>query len=176
MGTLSRVTIKPACLAHASFVTANMREADRREILCQLPDGTKTYEIAAMMLHSGDAYVAYLDDQPVVFFGAQPLNVCTLMAWAMGTDKTSRCLHAVTRYVITEYAPQAVELGYLTMECRSHVDHVEAHRWLESTGAVVNGTPFVYGKNLEKFVLYRWDTAAIATAAKRYKVPDVRLI
>lgn len=167
---MSRVEIKPACLAHASFITANMREADKREIYCQLPDTIKSYEIASMLLHAGDAYVAYLDGEPAVFFGAHPLNVCTLEAWAMGTSKTRRCLADVTRYVIQHYAPLALDRGFTSMECRSHVDHVEAHWWLETTGAVVNGAPFVYGKNNEKFLLYRWTPDAIEQAAARYKV------
>lgn len=166
---MARIEVKPARLAHASFITANMREADQREIFCQLPDGFKTYEIAAMMLQ-GDSFIAYLDDRPVCFFGAHPLNVCTLEAWAMGTKDTRRVIHAVTRHVITEYAPAAIEQGFLSMECRSHVDHHEAHRWLLSTGAVANGDPFVYGKNGEKFQLFRWDRSALEVAAKRYKV------
>lgn len=168
-----RVTVKPACLAHASFVTANMREVDKREIYCQLPDGTKSHEVAHMMLMSGDAFVAYLDDLPVLFFGAHAMNVCTLEAWAMGTKHTRRVLHAATRHLITDYGPRAIEAGFLSMECRSHVEHHEAHRWLESTGAVVNGAPFVYGKGGEKFVLYRWDRAALNVAARRYKVSHV---
>lgn len=167
---MSRVTVKPACLAHASFVTANMREADRNEIMCQVPDGTKTYDIAGMMLGSGDAFIAYLDDQPVLFFGAHPMNVCTLEAWAIGTSKTRRVLHAATRHLISDYGPRAIAAGFLSMECRSHVKHVEAHRWLAGTGAVVNGDPFVYGKGGEEFILFRWTKAALDVAAKRYKV------
>lgn len=167
---MSRVRIEPACLAHASFIAANMRDADRAEIMCQVPDGTKTYEVAGMLLNSGDAFVAYYDDEPVLFFGAHPLNVCTLDAWAMGTDKTRRCIVEVSRYMFATYRPLAIEQGYRTMECRSHVEHAEAHRWLASTGAVVNGQPFVYGKNGEEFVLFRWDHASLETAAKRYKV------
>lgn len=167
---MARVTVLPARLSHASFITANLREADQREIFCQLPDGFKTYEIAAMMLGAGDAFIAYLDDLPVCFFGAHPLNICTLDAWAMGTDKTRRVIHAVTRHMITEYAPLAIKAGFRTMECRSHVEHHEAHRWLTSTGAVANGAPFVYGKDGEKFQLFRWDRDALQVAAKRYKV------
>lgn len=147
-----------------------MRGADRDEVMCQVPDGTKTYEIASMMLHAGDAFIAYYDDMPVLFFGAHPMNVCTLEAWAMGTEKTRRVIVEASRYMLTEFRPLAIAQGYRTMECRSQVGHVEAHRWLESTGAVVNGTPFVYGKNGEEFVLYRWDRASLEEAAKRYKV------
>lgn len=170
---MSRVTVRPACLAHASYVTANMRDEDKREIYCQLPDGMKSYEVAHLMLMSGDAFVAYLDDLPVLFFGAHPLNVCTLEAWAVGTKHTRRVLHAATRHLITDFGPQAIAAGFRTMECRSHVEHKEAHRWLESTGAVVNGAPFVYGKEGENFVLYRWDRAALDVAARRYKVNHV---
>jgi hypothetical protein len=166
---MHKIEIRPACMAHASFITANLREADQREIFCQLPDGFKTYEVAAAMLQ-GDAWIAYLDDSPVLFFGAHPLNVCTLEAWAMGTSKTRRVLHAATRHMIEHFGPDAIDAGFRTMECRSHVDHHEAHRWLESTGAVAGGEPFVYGKNGELFILYRWTRDALTTAAQRYKV------
>lgn len=167
---VSRVIVRPACLAHASFVLANMRDADRDEVMCQVPDGTKTHEIAYMMLMSGDAFVAYLNDIPVLFFGAHALNVCTLEAWALGTKDTRRVLHAATRYLFAEFIPKVVEAGYLSVECRSHADHHAAHRWLRSTGAVANGEPFVYGKTGEKFVIYRWDRDAIPVAVQRYRV------
>lgn len=164
------IDIRPACLAHASFITANMRDEDKAEIYCQLPAGTKSYEIAAMMLSHGDAFIAYLDDNPVMFFGTHPLNVCTLEAWAMGTKQTRKVLHAATRYVIEHFMPLAVGQGFTGMECRSHVGHAEAHRWIRSTGAVASGEPFVYGKGGEKFVLFRWNVDSLAAAAKRYKV------
>lgn len=168
------VSIEPACMAHASFVTANLRKSDREEIYCQLPDGFRTWDIAAMMIQC-DSYVAYLDDEPVLFFGAQPLNAVALQVWAMGTKRTARVLVEATRFILNDYMPKAIEAGFLMAECRTHVEHRQAHRWLESTGAVVNGTPFVYGKNSEKFVIYRWGLDYLDRAANRYKVSDEQL-
>lgn len=166
-----KIEIRDACLAHASFVTANMREGDRREVYCQMPDTVKTYEVAYMFLEGpGNAFVAYMDDLPVAFFGAQPLNVCTLGAWAVGTKHMRKVIHAVTRHMIGFYGPAAIAAGYTSMECRTWEEHHEAHRWLESTGAVAASVPFVYGKAGEKFILYRWERDALEKAARRYKV------
>lgn len=138
--------------------------------MCQVPDGTKRHELAYGLLMSGDAFIAYEDDVPVLFFGFNEMNVACLNAWAMGTKRTSRVIPEVTRYLIRDYLPLRVEEGFRSMEARSHVNHKQAHRWLESTGAVVSGEPFVYGKNGEKFITYRWHADAIELAAVRYKV------
>ena len=169
------VTVKPAFLSHASYIASNMREADKAEILCQLPDGFKTWQIASTMLSAGDSFIAYLGDEPVMFFGCHPLNVCTMEAWAMGTSKTNRVLLEVTRFLFSDYIPRVVEAGFLSVECRTHAEHKSAHRWLERTGAVAASSPFVYGKNGELFILYRWTRDCIADVQRRYKVlPDGR--
>lgn len=164
-------TIVPACLRDASYVVAHMRPADEDEILCQLPAGMRRHEIAYSLLFSGgDAFVALDGDRPVLFFGTHPINVCTLSAWAIGTKRTWRVLATATRWLIAEHLPGRIAEGYSSMEARTHVDHEHAHRWLESTGAVVHGPPFVYGRDGEKFLLYRWTADALAVAANRYKV------
>lgn len=163
-------TVRPACFRDASYIVANMRPEDETEILCQLPDGLKRHEIAYMLLMGGDAFVAFDGDLPVLFFGTHPINVCTLSAWAIGTRRTWRVLVEATRWLIADYLPGKMDEGYTSMEARSHVDHRQAHGWMESTGAVVHGPSFVYGRNGEKFLLYRWTADAMAGAAERYGV------
>ena len=152
-------TVRPACFRDASYIVANMRKQDEDEILCQLPEGMKRHEIAyALLMGGGDAFVA--------------INICTLSAWAIGTPRTWRVLVEATRFLIADYLPGKIAEGYSSMEARTHVEHRQSHGWLESTGAVVHGPPFVYGRNGEKFLLYRWTVDAMTDAAKRYKVDD----
>lgn len=169
---MQRTTVKTACMAHASFITANMRNSDKAEIHCQLPDGFRSWDIAKMMIACEDSFVAYWDDEPVLFFGAQPLNVAALQIWAMGTKRTPRVLVEATRFILLDLMPRAIDGGFRMAECRTFIEHKSAHRWLESTGAVVNGPAFVYGKNDEKFLTYRWGVDYLDHAADRYKVRD----
>lgn len=163
------VEIKPACLAHASFVTANLRQADKDEIFCQMPDGFKTYEIAGALIKA-DCYVAYYRGRPTCFFGNHPINVCTLDLWAMGTKDMWKVTPEVTRFAFRNFVTQAIKQGFIGAECRSLVGHTEAHAWLLATGAKKFGEPFAYGKNGELFQMFRWDASSIKGAAERYGV------
>lgn len=167
---MSRVRIAPSCLRDASYVVANMRPVDEEEILCQLPEGTKRHEFAYALIMAGESFVAYRDDLPVMLIGTTPMNVACSSIWAMGTKHTNRVLHAVTRFMLTEHLPSLIERGVITMEARSHVNHAPAHRWMRSTGAVVNGEPFVYGRDGEKFLTFQWHKQSLEEVRKRYRV------
>lgn len=164
-----RVDIKPACLRDASYVVAHMRPEDEAEVLCQLKPDVIGYEIAYSLVFSGDAFIACWDDVPTMLFGAHPLNVCTLSVWAIGTRKTWRVLPEVTRFMVEHYLPAKIDDGFFAMEARSLVGHEAAHRWMESTGAVACGPPFVYGRDREMFLMFRWTADRIGEAAERYR-------
>lgn len=147
-----------------------MRDVDEREIMCQLPADVVLYEACYLLLQGSDAFIAYRDGLPVMAFGTHPMNVCTLNAWAFGTEDMNKVLYPATQFLIRDYLPGKVAEGFHSMEARTHVEHHGAHRWLESTGAVVKSEPFVYGRSGELFVLYRWTADALPEAAKRYRV------
>lgn len=145
-----------ACLRDASYIMANLRPADLDEVLCQVPEGTKRHEIAYSLLHSGDAFTAFVRGQPVAFFGTSPINAACLSVWALGTPAVWRAVPAINRFMCDEHLPACIELGYHTMEARSHTAHVSAHRWLEAMGGVQHGGPFEFGRGRETFLLFRW--------------------
>lgn len=153
------VTIKPAVLRDASFITANLREIDRLEAFCQLPDDAGTIQLAAWLLYSGDAFVAYLDDEPVFMFGTSPMSSTCYNVWGLGTDRTTRVIPAVTRYLMTTHIEKRIAQGARTMEARSLASHTEAHGWMRGVGATQLGEPFEYGKGGEHFVLFRFTVA-----------------
>lgn len=153
------VTIKPAVFRDASFITANLRPIDYAEAFCQLPDGATTIELAWWLLHSGDAFIAYLDDTPVFFFGTSPMTATCYSVWGLGTDRTTRVIPAVTRYLMTTHIEKRIAEGALTMEARSILEHREAHGWMRGVGATQLGEPFEYGKGGELFVLFRFTVA-----------------
>lgn len=150
------VVIRPATLRDASYVLANLRPGDEREAMCQVPDGTKNYELAYALLHSGDNFVALVDDNPAAFFGTQAINAVCYTVWALGTNRMHRAIPRITTFLTNEHGPKLREAGIRMLEARSIEDHAEAHLWMHSTGAVQSGEPYVFGKNGERFITFRW--------------------
>lgn len=153
------VTIRPAVLRDASWITANLRPLDHHEAFCQLPPDTPTATLAYWLVMSGDAFIAYENDEPVTLFGTTPMTAACFSVWAIGTARMRRTIPAVTRYLMTEHIEKRIADGARTMEARSLANHTEAHAWMRSTGAEQLGEPFEYGRDGEMFVLFRWTVA-----------------
>lgn len=149
------IEIKPATLRDASYVMANMRAQDQAEVMCQVPAATKTHELAYHLLMGSEAFAASYNGQPAVFFGTSPINVACLSIWAVGTKRMQRAVPAVTKF-LRGHVDTKVAQGYRTIEARSLETHYSAHRWIEGAGGVRSGEPFVFGRDGEKFLLFRW--------------------
>lgn len=157
------VTIRPATLRDASFVTANLRPMDHREVFCQLAPGTKTHELAYALTLADDTYCAFFKDRPVAIYGVGPINICTLSVWAIGTRDMRRAVPAITRHIMETILPEKIEQGFTSAEARTIEGHHTAHRWMQSLGGEPHGEPFVFGRGGERFILYRWTVGAYRT-------------
>lgn len=153
------ITIEPATLAHASYITANMRPSDHHEVHCQLPDGVHNAVLAGALM-TGQSFIAYHNDQPIAFFGTNLINVCTASVWALGTPSMQRAVPSISRFLFDEHVPQLIEQGVTSLEARCMVGHAAAERWIKGLGGTPLGEPFVYGKGGELFTLFRWTVAA----------------
>lgn len=156
------ITIRDATLRDVSYVTANLATADRREVMCQVPDGTKTHELAYALLHSGDAFCAFMDDLPVAAFGTSPITVSCCSIWMLGTMHARRAVPAITRHMMDVHGEVILDRGTVSMEARSIVDHHEAHRWMVRCGAVRVDPAYPFGKNGEMFYTFRWTRESFA--------------
>jgi hypothetical protein len=154
------VAIIEATLRDVTFIAANMRQCDRDEVYCQLPAGTSSTELAAYAMQAG-AHVAAVDGQPVAAFGAVPRSVCVMDAWLWGTDKTQRVIPAVTRYFARVLMPQWLEQGVRRLEARSISTHTLAHRWMTSTGAVLECALPDCGRDGEGFLQFAWTLSSL---------------
>lgn len=166
-----RPVVQPATLRDASYVTANLRDADVEEVMCQVPEGTRRHEIAYSLLMGGDCFAALLDDQPVAIFGTAPINAACVSVWALGTPRVWRVVTAINRFLLTEHLPLRLAQGYRTMEARSHSAHREAHSWIEALGGVQHGGPFEFGRDRETFLLFRWTSDAFESIKQKYGKP-----
>lgn len=153
------VTIRPAVLRDASYITANLRAIDHDEAFCQLPDGTHHAILARWLITSGEGFIAYMDDEPVTLFGTTPMTAACYSVWALGTQHMRRTIPAVSRKFMVEIIERRIAQGLRTAEARSLATHTEAHKWMRDLGAEQLGDAFPYGKADEPFVMFRWTVA-----------------
>lgn len=166
----ARVTVQPATMRDASWVMAWLRKPDETEVMCQVPADTDRNAMAYNLLMSGDTFsIRWKGDQPIAFFGTNVINAACLSIWALGTDEMWRGVSTINRFLVEEHLPERIGQGYRTMEARSHADHDSAHRWLQAMGAKQHGPAFEFGRNGEKFLLFRWTSGDLAAVASRLK-------
>lgn len=151
------VTIEPACLRDVTWIAANMRAQDRREIAALVGDASMTDAAGAMLRGSPDhAFVAYLDAEPVAAVGVMRHAAHLGSAWAFGTDRTRRVIPALTRWGIAEWKPRMIADGYRRVEVRTIIDHDLSHRWLEKLGFARECLCRGYGRDGETFAQFAY--------------------
>jgi hypothetical protein len=154
------VAIVPATLRDIAYVTANLRQEDRREIRASA-DLASTVEAAVVAFETSTdwCWTAQIDGQPVAAFGTaatSPLTPHIRAAWAFGTKRLRRAVPAIGRMALAEWPRRLAGEGVRRLEVRSLSDHDIAHRWLASLGARLEGTLERYGTGGEDFQLWSW--------------------
>lgn len=147
------MTIHPATLATVSWIAANMRVQDRREIGA-VRDLTSTAGLAAVaVMGSPVACVAFVGDEPVTAFGVSDIADGVCAGWAFGTDRMVRTIPTITRYCLSHVKPSLLAAGYRRLEVRTAIDHDVSHQWLRRLGFRPEGVCWGYGRGLD-FVMY----------------------
>ena len=151
--------IKDLCVRDASFIAANMRQADFEEIACLWKSwDTRALGVCAVETAvRGKVWSVWYDGQPAAAFGfshASAFDPDHWQAWAFGTDRFRRCVPLITRH-FNELRPT------LERECRrlqvlTHKEHDIAHTWIEALGGRKEGLLRSYGRGGEDFLLYAW--------------------
>lgn len=150
--------IRAPSLRDVSFVAANMRAADRREIEASV--GPFQPEALAMraLRWPGMTYVATIGDQPAIACGVVigPDQPHLGYAWAFGTDRMRRAVPDLSRFMAGEWREALIARGVHRVEVRTIADHDLSHRWLNSLGARFEAELINHGRNREPFHLYAW--------------------
>lgn len=148
------MTIRRATLAAVSWIAANMRPQDRREIGA-VRDLSSTGALAtAAVMGSAVSMTAWLGDEPVTAFGVSEISDGVCAGWAFGTDRMVRTVPAVTRYCLSHVKPALIEAGYRRLEVRTAIDHDVSHKWLRRLGFRPEGVCWGYGRDGLAFVMY----------------------
>ncbi|MCP4184225.1 MAG: hypothetical protein GY761_13075 [Hyphomicrobiales bacterium] len=135
-----------------SDVVSNLRAIDHQEIYCQMDEGCSDMLVVMALEHK--SWVCRLNGQPVAVFSFSAINVSTVAVNLFGTDKITRAIPAITRFIFVRMIPDALSCGIRRFEARSLTTHAQAHRWLEACGAVKEGLLPEFGKNGEDFYIY----------------------
>ncbi len=151
--------INELCVRDASFIAANMRAADFKEISCLWKEwDTRLLGVCAMRTAvPGMVWSIWLDGQPIAAYGfsyAAPFDPDHWQAWAFGTDRFKRAVPLMTRHLLS--IRDLVEARCRRCQVITHVDHDLSHRWLRSLGADREGLLRSYGRNGEDFEVYSW--------------------
>ena len=153
-----RVLIERATLRDITYIGAHLRQPDRDEIFCQLPEGTIGSVMAASVLATVDpdwTWVATIKDQPVCAFGFQAYSVPVWIGWAWGTDAMIRAIPAVTRHCL-EQEQRLLDLGVRRVEVRTMKGHDVSQAWLGRLGCKYQCDLPDHGRDGETFELWAW--------------------
>ncbi|TRC72757.1 hypothetical protein FJV83_10080 [Mesorhizobium sp. WSM4307] len=148
------IRIIPATLRDLSYIAANLRPEDRAEIDCQLDDWSPA--LLALTALQGFAYVAELDGNPEVGFGAAEQRGGLWIAWSWGTRRMKRCVPGITEFFHAVLGPEVAARGAWRVEARALAANHLALRWLGRLGATQRCLLPGYGRNGEDFFLYDW--------------------
>lgn len=154
----SRIEIIPATMADVTYIGANMREQDRRELFCQLAGRISASSAVAAIFASCPpdwSWVATHDGNPAAAFGFAPYTAATWCGWAFGTVRLRRCIPAITRFCKAQ-EDRLIEAGCRRLEVRTIHDHDVSHQWLAGLGAVKVCDLPDFGTNGEEFQLWAW--------------------
>ncbi len=137
-----------------TFIAANMRDADRREIQAVFPASDTIIGATLFAGSQGLAWVASKDGQPVCAFGVARLYPGLGSGWAYGTRRMRAVMPAITRFALRTIRPQLIREGFRRIEVRTAIDHVDSHRWLAHLGFELEGTARDYGSDGLDFLTY----------------------
>ena len=155
----SRLEIRDLCVRDASYIAANMREHDFREIGCLWKDWSAVScgMAAARASIPGWSWVVLYDGQPAACYGfsyAAPFDPEHWQAWAFGTDRFKRCVPLITKHL--KSIRDLVEQHCRRLQVITYTEHDIAHGWIEALGAEREGLLRSYGRNGEDFYIYAW--------------------
>ncbi len=168
---MNRVRIDPLNVRDLTYILANLREPDAREVLCQAPAGIDRTTLGIAMFQSLPrdwAWCASFDGQPACAFGFQPFNVAVSIGWCFGTRHMVRTIPAVSRHCLAR-EPDLLALGVRRVEVRSLVGHDIAHAWLTRLGCRRETLLPEFGRDGETFTLWAWTLRALPSQTKDYR-------
>lgn len=150
------ITIVKPSLRDATYIGANLREADRHELECQCAPGLSTPEIATQIaLASPLSWIAHWHDQPIAAFGAAPQTYVVWSLWTFGTRHLWRAIPAISKH-FWDHGDELMAHGCRRLEVRAWKGHDRAPLWLRAVGCTYVTDLSDHGRSGEAFELWEW--------------------
>lgn len=156
-----KIEIRDCCLRDVSYTAAHALEIDRQEILACGPNTmfeAACLTWAALQANGGIAYTGFRDGNPELVCGFTRQSAITpwlFSAWMWSTKNALPCIPELVRHCRKELWARLVEdLGATRTEARSHIGHLNAHRFLKGIGFVREADLVDYGRARSRFVLF----------------------
>ena len=150
------VDLLPATYADVVFIARRLRKADAEEIFPLLFHATPESLAAMSVAGGGIASVAFKDGVPVAAWGVGEQRPRCWRAWMFATDEWPKVALSVTRHIMRVIRPALIDAGAVRLDCWTMESHGEAHRWLESLGAVREATVEDYAATRSVYHCYSW--------------------
>jgi hypothetical protein len=142
------------------YVCINLRHMDRLEVL-NLADHDSSVRLAQevyfTLRNQGRGRIVWHDGKPAAIVGFAEFRKGVWQAILLGTDDfRAVAKDALKWFRITGQEIRDV-LGARRVQCDSHINHWEAHRFLRALGAQQEGPPMLaYGKDGSAFIRFVW--------------------
>src|SRR5262245_52078164 len=110
------ITVHPLTVRDFTYVIANLRSADWRELKAQIPIGTSKIDVSQHLLPTmtGPAFSVKCRDQPVAVFGASHTGIPSVfVVYAFGTDRFKRAARVISDFGINHVSHMLVKMGGL---------------------------------------------------------------
>jgi hypothetical protein len=154
------ITIADATFEDLAYVANWMSDVDRLEMACTR-DPDDYIKLARDSEKSLICKVA-LDNccTPVFAFGAHPNGFAAATVWGYKTEKGTRAIRTVTRYLRDEMIPNLRNIGVVRASCFVHKDNHGSRLWLSRLGFRPQATHGDIGTPL---LLYQRDEPDVPT-------------
>lgn len=155
MTTLTDIS-QGACEA----IAFNLRDVDAREIFGLLTHDNPyrlAFEMMATFRNAGRARIAWHNGKPAALVGFAEYRPGVWQVALMGTDDFRNVAIDCLRWVRETATDLMLNHGGRRLQCDSHIDHKEAHRFLKALGAIPEGPPMQqYGKDGSSYQRFVW--------------------
>lgn len=153
---MTRLVVEDLNLRDLTYIIANLREDDRKEIDPLIPNSIQPEHrnsYIAVQCLSGFAYSVKIGEQPICAFGVKIVGTIG-SGWAFGTDRMIRAIPLISDFCWRYISHLLIENNLNRLEVRPVATHEVAIRWLKKLGFTHDCTLKMYGKNGEDFELY----------------------
>lgn len=147
-------------LPSLDYICLNMREVDRREVFNVVDHDNPimlAYQAHYIGVTKGRGRIAWFDGKPAAYIAFSEDRPTVWTVSMFGTDAFRNVAFECMRWARETAADLIDNRNGRRLQCDSHIDHHEAHKFLRALGAEPEGPPMeFYGKDGSSYQRFVW--------------------